>query len=64
MVYRKPIPVTRFGENVEKVAYMEVELWPTTRRVLRTIYRDKSGNCFWYDRDGNRHYVDCPEGLE
>ena len=67
---RKGIKVTRFGEEVEKVGYMQVELWPTTRKVLRTIYRDENGECFYYQRDGfsrngvRRIYVDCPEGLE
>ena len=69
-MHRKGFPVTRFGEKVERVAYMEVEVWPTNRKALRTVYRDKTGDCFYYQRDPHspngvrKIYVDCPEGLE
>ena len=56
------IKVVRFGEEVEKIGYKEVELWPTTRRGLRMIYRDSDGNCFWFKKDGRKIYVDCPRG--
>ena len=53
------VKVVRFGEEVEKVGYREVELWPTNRKGLRMIYRDSDGNCFWFTRDGRKIYVDC-----
>ena len=56
------IKVVRFGEEVEKIGYKEVELWPTTRRGLRMIYRGSDGNCFWFKKDGRKIYVDCPRG--
>ena len=55
------VKVVRFGEVVEKVGYREVELWPTSRRGLRMVYRDKEGNCFWFKRDGTKVYVSCYE---
>jgi len=53
------IKVVKFGEEVEKMGYREVELWPTSRKGVRMIYRDSDGNCFWFTRDGRKIYVDC-----
>jgi len=53
------VKVVRFGEEVELVGYREVELFPTSRKGIRTIYKDGDGNCFWYQKDGTKIYVEC-----
>lgn len=52
------VKVTRFGEEVEYVGRRLVKI-TATREDVRTVYKDRDGNCFWFDKEGRKHYVDC-----